>query len=170
MTEVVDDINLRYDIMHRDIAARNFLIAPQTQKLLLFDFNNTMQIGDPSKNPKFNGPSDVEGVIFTIHELLPLDKSFKKGKAYWQHEVGPIESMAEWPIKATLELGLDVASIRLQLDHWGAERRTLNCITHFAEATYPIIIPKVPEETDKYEHFATKTGNGGLSALRIMQD
>ena len=83
MTEIIDEINLRYGIMHRDIAARNFLLDSQTKRLLLFDFNNGMQIGDPTKIPKFFGPPDMDGVIFTIYELLTFDKSFRNGQVHW---------------------------------------------------------------------------------------
>jgi serine/threonine protein kinase len=82
MTEIIDDINLKYGIMHRDIAARNFLIDPETQQLLLFDFNNGMQIEDSSKTPQCHGPSDMDGVIFTIYELLTFNKSFREDKTY----------------------------------------------------------------------------------------
>jgi hypothetical protein len=148
MTEIIDDINLKYGIMHRDIAARNFLIDPQTKRLLLFDFNNGMQIGDTSKNPEFLGPPDVDGVIFTIYELLTFDTSFRDGKAYWLHEVSPIEEMAEWPVKAKLEPGLDYATIRQHLDRWIGERRSFRSIKHFTEASHPINLPQMPDEED----------------------
>lgn len=80
MTEFVDNINLKHGIMHRDVAARNILIDPQTHRLLLFDFNNAMQIGDTSRNPEFFGPLDMDGIIFTIYELLTFDKSFRERK------------------------------------------------------------------------------------------
>ena len=156
MMELVDDINLKYGIMHRDIAARNFLIDPQTQRLLLFDFNNCMQIGNATSHPRIGswGPPDVDGVIFTIYELLTFDKSFRTGKAFWQNEVGPIEQMVEWPLKATLEPGLDVSTIRQHLDNWVKERRTTRSIKHFSEATDPIALPEQPpQEILEYTYF-----------------
>jgi hypothetical protein len=156
MIELVDDINLKYGIMHRDIAARNFLIDPQTQRLLLFDFNNCMQIGNVTSHPRIAswGPPDVDGVIFTIYELLTFDKSFRNGKPFWLHQVGPIEEMAEWPVKATLEPGLDVSTIRRRLDTWVKERRTTRSIKHFSEATDPIALPEIPpSEFHEYTYF-----------------
>jgi hypothetical protein len=158
MTEIIDDINLKYGIMHRDIAARKFRINPQTQKLLLFDFNNGIQIGDRSQTSGLDGPADVDGVIFTIYELLTFNKSFREGKAYWRHEVSPIEDMAEWPVKATLEPGLDIETIRHHLDQWVQERRTSRAIRHFTEATEPIMLPKLPEETKKAKCFDEEEG------------
>jgi hypothetical protein len=153
MTEIIDDLNLKYGIMHRDIAARNFLIDPQTKRLLLFDFNNGMQIGDPSQNPKFVGPPDVDGVIFTIYELLTHDKSFREGQVYWQHDVTPIEEMAKWPVKAELEPGLDVTTIRRHLSQWVERRRTERTTEHFAKASHAVVLPKFPEELDRPMYF-----------------
>jgi Protein tyrosine and serine/threonine kinase len=153
MMELVDDINLKYGIMHRDIAARNFLIDPQTQRLLLFDFNNCMQIGDVTVNQDSWGPPDVDGVIFTIYELLTSDKSFRNGMAFWRHEVGPIEEMVEWPLKATLEPGLDISTIRRHLDMWVKERRTTRSINHSSEATNPAKWPKMPRDFQDYTYF-----------------
>lgn len=153
MTELIDNINLKYGIMHRDIAARNFLIDPQTQRLLLFDFNNCMQIGDLSKNSDYYGPPDVDGVIFTVYELLTFDKSFRNCKAYWEHEVSLIEEMVEWPLRATLEPGLDISTIRRHMNMWVNERRTLRSIKHFSEATDPISLPRMPEEADRPMYF-----------------
>jgi hypothetical protein len=152
MTELVDEVNLKYGIMHRDIAARNFLIDPQTHRLLLFDFNNCMQIGDLREPRKFWGSPDVDGVIFTIYELLTFDKSFRNCTAYYEHEVGPVEEMVEWPLKATLEPGLDMSTIRRHLDMWAQERRTTRSIKHFSEATDPITLPTMPEAT-RHQYF-----------------
>lgn len=149
ITQIVDDINLKYGIMHRDIAARNFLIDPQMKRLLLFDCNNGIQIGNnPVKNPHFDGPPDVDGVIFTIYELLTFDKSFRDSKVFYRHEVSPIEQMKDWAVKAKLEPGLDVATIRRHLDRWVDERRTRRSIKHCTEATHPISLPTLPETVE----------------------
>jgi len=39
LTQLVDFLNLDLGIMHQDIAPRNLLIDPETQKILLFDFD-----------------------------------------------------------------------------------------------------------------------------------
>jgi Protein tyrosine and serine/threonine kinase len=154
MMEIVDDINLKYGIMHRDIAARNFLIDPQTQRLLLFDFNNCMKIGDVTVNQNFWGPPDVDGVIFTIYELLTFDKSFRDNMPFWRHEASPIEEKVEWPVKATLEPGLDISTIRRHLDMWVQERRTTRLIKHFSDATSPVTWPKLPRQIRNYTYFS----------------
>jgi Protein tyrosine and serine/threonine kinase len=145
LTQIVDDINLKYGIMHRDIAARNILVDPDSKQLLLFDFNNAMQIGSSPKNSQFDGYPDVDGVIFTIYELLTIDMSFRERKVFWEHDVSPIENMEQWPIKAKLEPGLDVATIRGYLFRWASGRRTTRFISHFSEASKPIEIPCLPE-------------------------
>jgi hypothetical protein len=72
-------------------AVRNFLIDPLIERLLLFDFNNDIQIGNDLRGSEYDGPPDVDGVIFTIYELLTFDRSFRAGKPFWKHKVGPIE-------------------------------------------------------------------------------
>ena len=161
MTQIIDDVNLKYGIMHRDIAARNFLIDPRTKRLLLFDFNNSIQIGNSSRIRKFDGPPDVDGVIFTIYELLTFDKSFREAQVYWEHDVSPIEQMTEWPVQAELEPGLDVATVRRHLARWVEDRRTTRSIKHFTEATQPIALPKMPEETNESMYFDKEEGRMG---------
>jgi serine/threonine protein kinase len=39
LTQLVDFLNLDLGIMHQDIAPRNLLIDPETQNILLFDFD-----------------------------------------------------------------------------------------------------------------------------------
>jgi len=68
LTCVVDDLNLKYGIAHQDIAALNLLVKPETDALMLFDFNYSGQIGGVGYS-KDRG--DVKGVIFTLTRSSP---------------------------------------------------------------------------------------------------
>ncbi|OBT72659.1 hypothetical protein VF21_08570 [Pseudogymnoascus sp. 05NY08] len=66
LLDVVDYLNLDLGIVHQDIAPRNLLVDPETDNLLLFDFDRAARIGQPSCFPERN---DVNGVIFTLWPL-----------------------------------------------------------------------------------------------------
>ncbi len=70
---VVDDLNLKFGIMHQDIAPRNLLVDPNTDALLVFDFDTACKIGDlddPNAPVRWStrGRDDVKGVMFAMHE------------------------------------------------------------------------------------------------------
>ncbi|CAG9951405.1 unnamed protein product, partial [Clonostachys rosea f. rosea IK726] len=66
LLSVVDDLNLKYGIVHQDIAPRNLLVGCDADDLLLFDFNYSARIGEGDAGPARN---DVKGTIFTVYEL-----------------------------------------------------------------------------------------------------
>ena len=91
----------------------------------------------------------MDGVIFTIYELVTFDKSFREGIVYWKHDVRPVEEMAEWHVRATtLEPGLDIRTIRRHLFEWVSDRRTVRTISHCSEASEPLELPEYPADND----------------------
>jgi hypothetical protein len=66
--------------------------------------------------------------------------------------------MAELPVKARLESGSDINTICRYLDRWVKNRRTLRCIKHFAEASDPIALPRMPDKTDESVWFDEEEG------------
>ncbi|EFR02200.1 serine/threonine protein kinase [Nannizzia gypsea CBS 118893] len=141
LTDDVDDLNLRYGIMHQDLAPRNILIDPATQDLLVFDFDRSGQIGgrDASK-----GCDDVDALAFTIYETLTLDESFRE-RPPWEQDVGHVESMTEWRLQLPLEDGVDISVYRGFIAKWANERRTTRTIKHFSEASEPVSWPEYAE-------------------------
>ncbi|CAI7578209.1 unnamed protein product [Penicillium discolor] len=65
LTQVVDFLNLELGIMHQDIAPRNLLVDPETDKLLLFDFDWAAN----GKDYLLDGRDDVSSVVFTLYEI-----------------------------------------------------------------------------------------------------
>lgn len=47
LLHVIDDLNLKYGIQHQDVAPRNLLVDPETDNLMIFDFNWAVRIGYP---------------------------------------------------------------------------------------------------------------------------
>lgn len=66
--------------------------------------------------------------------------------------------MTDWPVKAKLEPGLNIATFCRHLSRWVEERRTSRSTKHFSEATDPIALPKMPAEFDDYMYFDKKEG------------
>ncbi|QKX54884.1 uncharacterized protein TRUGW13939_01974 [Talaromyces rugulosus] len=62
LIQVVDFLNLELGIMHQDIAPRNLFIDPDTEKLLLFDFDWAAS----GEKGLMEGRDDVTAVVFTL--------------------------------------------------------------------------------------------------------
>lgn len=90
LTEVVDFLNLELGIMHQDIAPRNLLIDPDTDKLVLFDFNFAAHREDRLAD----GQNDVSGVVFTLYELITNDTHFSSIPS-WDRGIDLVQSLSE---------------------------------------------------------------------------
>ncbi|KAJ5742522.1 uncharacterized protein N7511_011330 [Penicillium nucicola] len=55
--------------MHQDIAPRNLLIDPETDKIILFDFDWATN----EKEGLLDSRDDVSGVVFTLYEIITND-------------------------------------------------------------------------------------------------
>ncbi|KAF6791390.1 hypothetical protein CSOJ01_14369 [Colletotrichum sojae] len=93
LTRVVDDLNLKHGFMHQDIAARNLLIDPETDDLLLFDFNYSACIGTAGH---FNDRDDVKGVIYTLYEIITGDEHFRE-VPHDSQSPADVQTMRTWP-------------------------------------------------------------------------
>lgn len=92
LTCVIDDLNLKYGISHRDVGAQNLLVNPETDALALFDFNFSARIGSKSHLADCD---DIKGVIFTLYEIITRDTSFNK-MLESQRDPAKIEGLEEW--------------------------------------------------------------------------
>jgi serine/threonine protein kinase len=68
LTAVVDYLNLELGVVHQDIAPRNLLIDPTTNKILLFDFDRAAPVSQTVLVR-----NDVTGVIFTLYQIITED-------------------------------------------------------------------------------------------------
>lgn len=83
--------------MHQDIAPRNLLIDPDTQKILLFDFDwAAFRKGNSQHSRADENRDDVTGVVFTIYQLTTTDTSFSS-IPHWDRNMDMVQSMSEWP-------------------------------------------------------------------------
>ncbi|CAN8104350.1 unnamed protein product [Discula destructiva] len=80
LLEIVDDINLKFGIVHQDIAPRSILICPASDTLQLFDFSCAAKLGwkgAPEDSWLFGNSRgfkmDLAGVVATVYEIITRD-------------------------------------------------------------------------------------------------
>ncbi|KAF9872932.1 protein kinase-like domain protein [Colletotrichum karsti] len=139
LTRVVDDLNLKHGIVHQDIAARNLLVDPSTDNLLLFDFNHSGRIGGDGH---VNERDDVKGVIFTLYEIITRDKHFRE-VPHDQQNPADVQSLDTWPQHQDVHLDRPVSEYRSVLDRWVQRRQEGKRISVYTEAEDPIDWPLI---------------------------
>lgn len=144
LIQLVDFLNLEMGIMHQDITARNLLIDPETQKLLLFDF------GWAACGEKFlvDSRDDVTGVVFTLYELITNDMHFP----IWDRKMDMVQSIPEWGCNR--ELDADVSIFREYLNQWVATRRSDGNMHRYFNAPRRPAWPDLPTAPDYDVPFA----------------
>ena len=145
LVQVVDDLN-SWGIMHQDVAPRNLLINPETDDILLFDFDVSVQIGS-DKHHGFR--DDTKGVAFTLYETITQDYHFRQVDYPEQH-LADIEGL-EWTQHPDVSLDSPVSSYRSMLDEWMVRRANeslLNSGEHISWPPFPeppVVIDELPQ-------------------------
>ncbi|KAF2463935.1 uncharacterized protein BDR25DRAFT_337634 [Lindgomyces ingoldianus] len=114
LTAVVHYLNLELGVVHQDIAPRNLLIDPTTNKILLFDFDRAAPVSHtvPVRN-------DVTGVIFTLCEIITEDGHLRE-VPFTEPDPQQVQSLEQWPVRCKLDS--DVARFRKHLNDWVRQR------------------------------------------------
>ncbi|KAI1172426.1 hypothetical protein F4777DRAFT_512751 [Nemania sp. FL0916] len=153
---VIDDLNLRYGIAHQDVAARNLLVSPDTDGIMLFDFNYSGRIGDIRYDKDRN---DVKGVIFTLYEIITRDTPFRD-IPYVQQNPIDLERL-EWVQHPDVKLDHPVAEYRSVLNEW-VKRRDEKQISIYTEAPEYIDWPDFPKPPARERVFSDGCGNSTI--------
>ncbi len=74
-TGVVGHLNLKHGVLHQDIHPANLLIDPNTDNLMLFDFDRCARIDHEDMVKNADG---IKGIIFTVYELITRDDRFAR--------------------------------------------------------------------------------------------
>lgn len=167
MTHLIDDLNLKYGIVHQDVAARNLLVNPKTDALMLFDFNYSGRIGGVEYAMDRD---DVKGVVFTLYEIITRDMHFRD-IPYNQQNPADVEGLEEWVQHPDVKLDHSVSEYRSVLDEWVKRRRKGKQVALWTEAPEYIDWPDFPTPTPKEQIFSDGCGNstivqGGVFDMR----
>ncbi|KAI2470697.1 hypothetical protein F4781DRAFT_389488 [Annulohypoxylon bovei var. microspora] len=168
LIHVVDDLNLKYGIAHQDIAPYNLLVNPETDALMLFDFNFSGRIGD------FNyaqDRDDVKGVIFTLYEIITRDDHFRR-VPHDQQDISDVEGLDDWIKHPDVKLDHPVSEYRSFLSEWVKERREGKQMTIYTEAPEYIYWPDInePPKKEKPTAFSTIMVSSWAVSRRLMPE
>jgi serine/threonine protein kinase len=161
---VVDDLNLKYGMAHQDVAPRNLLINPNTDALMLLDFNSCARIGYDG----FVGgtgleyreeKNDIKGVIFTLYEIITRDTHFRDDAEYSEQNPTDVQELEKWVQHADVELDHPVSEYRAVLNDWVDKRQTERQISHYKEAPEYIEWPEFPKPPPEDLIFRDSKGN-----------
>ncbi|RJE25759.1 STYKc [Aspergillus sclerotialis] len=141
LTQLVDFLNLELGIMHQDIAPRNLLIDPDTNKILLFDFNWAAY----GKKRLLDGRDNVTGVVFTLYEPITNDTLFAN-IPHWNRTIDMVQSISEWTCNR--ELDSDVSKFRNFLNDWVAMRKSDGNLERYLNAPNRLTWPDLPTAPD----------------------
>ncbi|KFZ03591.1 hypothetical protein V502_10815, partial [Pseudogymnoascus sp. VKM F-4520 (FW-2644)] len=137
LLNVVDYLNLGLGIVHQDIAPRNLLVDPETDNLLVFDFDRAARVGQPSCFPERN---DVKGVVFTLYEIVSRDDHFRCVE-HREQDQNSVLNLESWPVEAQLDS--HVREFRKLLDDWVQCRKELDAAP-VKDVEFTPDIPDVP--------------------------
>ncbi|KAJ5355612.1 hypothetical protein N7517_010221 [Penicillium concentricum] len=85
--EVVDFLNLELGIIHQDITPRNLLVDPETDNILLFDFDWAAN----GKDYLLDDRDDVSSVVFTLYEIITNDTHFTS-IPHWERNMDMVQT------------------------------------------------------------------------------
>lgn len=156
LTQVVDFLNLELGIMHQDIAPRNLLIDPCTNRIVLFDFDRAAS----GKKRLYEGRDDVTSVVFTLYGLVTNDTSFSDIPHSDRH-IDMVQSISEWIVSR--ELDSEVSKFRDFLSEWVATRRSGGDMERYFNAPHRFTWPDLPTAPDYNVPFEMGTTWDGKS-------
>lgn len=78
--------------MHQDIAPRNLLVDPSSQKLILFDFNWAAC----GKIGLLDGRDDLSSVVLAVYEIITNDTQYSK-IPHWKRNLDLVQSIPDLP-------------------------------------------------------------------------
>lgn len=181
LIKVVDDLNLKFGIVHQDIAPRNLLVSPATDTLQLFDFSCSGRLGwkDVEGRPLFSNSgsfkADLKGVVATAYEVITRDTKLAE-QILLGADISTIEEK-EWIKHPDVSLDMDVAHYRQTIRDWLQRRdQPENLITHYTQAPNPLEwpqpwrpeIPYIDQDGNSLGEGAHPTSCVSRTALRAL--
>jgi hypothetical protein len=156
---LVDMLNLEYGLLHQDIAARNLIIDPATDSIVLIDFNTVARVGVTPRNwrgceEQYDGCDDVKGVVLFLYQMITRDPALgdpaEGGYDPQTLDEKDFISPAKWAKHPDVELDSDVADFYFELMAWVRRRRAAKPMRHYTEAPKHLDWPDI----DSYDEMA----------------
>ncbi|KAL9095522.1 MAG: hypothetical protein Q9165_002393 [Trypethelium subeluteriae] len=136
LTATVDFLNLDLGIVHQDIAPRNLVIDPETNKIRLFDFDRAARTGCPGCIPE---RSDIRGLVCTLYELITHNEQIWQ-VPFEERDPATMQNL-EWPVERRLDG--DISLFRSHLNAW-VQRRTEACEAGNMQGFKTSVTPDIP--------------------------
>ena len=165
LISVIDDLNHKYGIQHQDVAPNNLLVHEATDKIMLFDFNIAVRVNAQLESVgavKCDEGCDVNGVIFTVYEIVTRDYHLR-GIEYSRQDISSILKM-DWVEHPDVRLDRPLATYKAILDAWVLRRkqRTKEVIT---DTSNYINWPDIP----KYRRRAISGREARANNLQVIE-
>lgn len=181
LIEVIDDLNLKFGIVHQDVAPRNLLINPATDTLQLFDFSCSGKLGSKGTagqrlfTNSGNFKIDLDGVVAAVYEIITRDTQLAE-QVLLGADISTIEEK-EWIKHPDVSLDKDIDHYRQTLRDWLKRRsQPENLITHYTQAPNPLEwpqhwqpeIPYLDQDGNPLGEDAHPTSSVSRTALRAL--
>lgn len=169
LTQVVDDLNLRYGIAHQDIAPRNLLIDEPTDCIMVCDFNYAARKEKQPARKDGDGEfyeedrNDIKGVVFTMYEVITLDESLR-GVPHDEQDLAALQQR-DWVQHPEVRLDHSVAAFQRVLQEWQQRRAAGPDLVHSSQAPEAVNWPPRPDMPKVVRSVANQDGSPGFSAM-----
>ncbi|PON25206.1 hypothetical protein TGAM01_v205892 [Trichoderma gamsii] len=128
LIQLVDALNLRYGVIHDNIIPRHLPVDPETDDLLLINFNFSRRIAGPVRLFIFDiSGQEMARVILTVYIIITGEKRFQ-----YTHDTKKISNAAavmeleEWTPAPGMILDHPVSAYRSLLEEWTRQRRAVH--------------------------------------------
>jgi hypothetical protein len=166
--QVVDDLNLKHGIIHKDIAHRNLLIDSASDSIVLIDFNGADRVGvdrtGASRNEGWREDrDDVKGVLLFLYQYITRDPNLEEHYALHLLNEKDFIDPAKWVKHPDIELDDDVAEFYFELMAWvRGRRRARHKMNHYTEAPQPLEWPRLPRRAERLTFLVRHRRDAGL--------
>jgi serine/threonine protein kinase len=167
---LVDTLNLEHGVVHQDVAARNLIIDPDSDSIVLIDFNAAARVGVTPRlwrgsEEVHAGYDDVKGVMVFLYKLITQDPALEEAYALDTVDEKDIANPAKWTKHPDVELDNDVADFYFELMAWVRGRRAAKPMAHHTEAPRHLDWPDVQYDEWSMNYVAGERYRDGLPYL-----
>jgi len=132
----VDELNLRYGVVHGDLHYGNVLIDQSTNQLRVFDFGNSKLMGPDHYRRHGTFNKDVQGVILIAWWMVTRNEDYDR-RQLWG-DLTELEDVATWEQAADANLSHEPEEFYRFMIDWAEKRRSAKPMKDYTEALEPL--------------------------------